>query len=191
MNICAYKPVKIYDESGINERFSTLFKNVCYLLSTASRGGIQSIVAGTNISVDDTDPLNPIVSATGGGSVTLQTAYDNAPDDPQLDVQTNAFTIYNVPNFTIQGQTSVNPVLTLKGGTADEGGFLLFKDSADSDILELSGSLSNGNQLGSIGNLFLTVYNNASLKLLTNNIERVTIDEMAIVTGKQIGRAHV
>lgn len=29
--------------------------------------GVQSIVAGTGISVDDTDPANPIVSATGGG----------------------------------------------------------------------------------------------------------------------------
>ncbi len=30
-------------------------------------GGIESIVAGTNITVDNTDPLNPIVSSTGGG----------------------------------------------------------------------------------------------------------------------------
>lgn len=30
-------------------------------------GGIQSIVAGANVTVDDTDPLNPIVSASGGG----------------------------------------------------------------------------------------------------------------------------
>lgn len=30
-------------------------------------GGIVSIVAGTGIDVDDTDPENPIVSATGGG----------------------------------------------------------------------------------------------------------------------------
>lgn len=29
--------------------------------------GIQSIVAGDNITVDDADPLNPIVSSTGGG----------------------------------------------------------------------------------------------------------------------------
>jgi len=28
--------------------------------------GIQSVVAGTNVTVDNTDPLNPIVSATGG-----------------------------------------------------------------------------------------------------------------------------
>ncbi len=30
-------------------------------------GIVQSIVAGTNVTVDDTDPANPIVSASGGG----------------------------------------------------------------------------------------------------------------------------
>jgi len=30
-------------------------------------GGVQSILEGTNITVDATDPFNPIVSATGGG----------------------------------------------------------------------------------------------------------------------------
>lgn len=32
-------------------------------------GVVQSIVGGTNITVDDTDPSNPIVSASGGGAV--------------------------------------------------------------------------------------------------------------------------
>lgn len=32
--------------------------------------GIQSIVAGTNVTIDDTDPLNPIVNASGGGGAT-------------------------------------------------------------------------------------------------------------------------
>lgn len=31
-------------------------------------GVVQSVVAGTNISVDDTDPANPIVSTTTGGT---------------------------------------------------------------------------------------------------------------------------
>lgn len=31
-------------------------------------GVVQSIVAGTGITVDDTDPANPVVNATGGGS---------------------------------------------------------------------------------------------------------------------------
>ena len=30
--------------------------------------GVSSVVAGTNVTVDNTDPANPIVSATGGGS---------------------------------------------------------------------------------------------------------------------------
>jgi len=34
----------------------------------AGTGIVQTIVAGTGISVDDTDPANPIVTATGGGS---------------------------------------------------------------------------------------------------------------------------
>lgn len=38
MNICTYSPVKIWDEKGINARFSTLFKQVCYLSSKVSRG---------------------------------------------------------------------------------------------------------------------------------------------------------
>lgn len=41
--------------------------------------GVQSIVAGENISVDDTDPQNPIVSATASGDV--QTVNDIAPDE--------------------------------------------------------------------------------------------------------------
>lgn len=30
-------------------------------------GVVETIVAGTNVTVDDTDPANPVVSATGGG----------------------------------------------------------------------------------------------------------------------------
>lgn len=37
--------------------------------SSSSSGGVQSVVAGTNVTVDNTDPSNPIVSATGGGAV--------------------------------------------------------------------------------------------------------------------------
>lgn len=36
-------------------------------VSAGGGGGVESVVAGTGISVDNTDPLNPIVSAVGGG----------------------------------------------------------------------------------------------------------------------------
>ena len=39
----------------------------CKVKDTAI-GGIQSIKAGDNITVDNSDPLNPVVSSTGGGS---------------------------------------------------------------------------------------------------------------------------
>lgn len=36
------------------------------LLNPAAVGGVVSVVAGTNVTVDNTDPKNPIVSASGG-----------------------------------------------------------------------------------------------------------------------------
>ena len=39
---------------------------VCYPPTTIT-SGVESVVAGTNVTVDDTDPRNPIVSSTGGG----------------------------------------------------------------------------------------------------------------------------
>jgi len=47
----------------------TTFEN-----ATPSGGGggtVDSVVAGTGISVDNTDPANPIVSATGGGTASI------------------------------------------------------------------------------------------------------------------------
>lgn len=40
---------------------------VIYGVPGGGDSGIQSIVAGDNVTVDDSDPQNPIVSATGGG----------------------------------------------------------------------------------------------------------------------------
>lgn len=37
------------------------------LVSGGPGGGVQSVVAGTNVTVDSTDPHNPVVSSTGGG----------------------------------------------------------------------------------------------------------------------------
>lgn len=45
----------------------------------ASPVGIQSIVAGTNVTIDDTDPANPIVSASGGSG-----GVPEAPNDGKL-----------------------------------------------------------------------------------------------------------
>jgi len=43
---------------------------------------LDSVVAGTNITVDNTDPLNPIISSTGGGGTgdMLKSVYDTDDD---------------------------------------------------------------------------------------------------------------
>ena len=53
------------------ERIQKLEKMVKWLyckVKNTAIGGIQSIVAGDNITVDNSDPANPVVSSTGGGS---------------------------------------------------------------------------------------------------------------------------
>jgi hypothetical protein len=48
--------------------------------SIAPSSGVQSVVAGTNVTVDNTDPSNPIVSSTGGGGgVAIGDTIGNSP----------------------------------------------------------------------------------------------------------------
>jgi len=57
--------------------------------------GVQSIVAGENIAVDDTDPANPVVSSTGGGdveSVNGQSGVVVLDTDDINDTSTNRYT---------------------------------------------------------------------------------------------------
>ena len=61
-------------------------------------GIVQSIVAGTNVTVDSTDPANPIISAAGGGgggsvdSVNGQTGVVVLDSDDIIDTATNRYT---------------------------------------------------------------------------------------------------
>lgn len=83
----AVADIIVLDETGAN--VNEIFSNVealrvrlvalgytPYIIS--SGGGIQSIQEGTNITVDNTDPLNPIVSATGGGGGGIPDAPNDA-----------------------------------------------------------------------------------------------------------------
>lgn len=84
---------------------------VCYP-PTSIGGGVQSVVAGTNIAVDDTDPANPIVSSTGGGITGVGTV-DYVPRIATIDGGGNVVTIANsrfFDNSTTSGarRTTVN-----------------------------------------------------------------------------------
>ena len=76
---------------------------------TSGGGGIQSIVAGTNITVDDSDPQNPIVSATGSAGVpTLQQVTDEG------NTTTNDIIVSKETGASYIQVASNNNILTLQ-----------------------------------------------------------------------------
>ena len=62
---------------GTGDKIRVAFQKTNANFTELYDGKIDSVVAGTNVTVDNTDPLNPIVSATGGGgSQNLQQVTD-------------------------------------------------------------------------------------------------------------------
>lgn len=57
--------------------------------------GVQSVVAGTNVTVDNTDPANPIVSAAGGGGGLIN--YDSYPWSVNAAGYGNTYARYTRP----------------------------------------------------------------------------------------------
>lgn len=97
-----------------------------YVTPTGGTGGgqVNSVVAGTGISVNSTDPANPIVSATGTtpGGLNLQVQYNNGGVFGGISGAVTNGTILNLTNPLIGGATittsTVNGVtLTTGGGT--------------------------------------------------------------------------
>lgn len=120
--------------------------------ATSTTSGVQSVVAGTNVTVDNTDPANPIVSATGEGGTTdhaLLTHLDYASAGhtgfaPALGADDNYVTdaekiIIGNTSGTNTGDNAVNTLyeadVTMEevqdnlGGTTGGDGFLKSTDS--------------------------------------------------------------
>lgn len=68
LDVSAVKGTEELIEDIVNDKISKIPKPKVYVGggSSSSSGGIQSVVAGTNVTVDNTDPANPVVSSTGG-----------------------------------------------------------------------------------------------------------------------------
>ena len=67
-------------------------------------GTIQSLVAGTNITIDDTDPANPIINATGGGgtliTATQELSFSSESDSTSVTIANASITLAGVKNFS-------------------------------------------------------------------------------------------
>lgn len=91
-------------------------------------GIVETIVAGTNVTVDDTDPANPIVSATGGGGGTpafspdnpyaVPSTEDDEFDGGSLDAKWSTFVTLPVLTFDIPGMISMKESVTTMTGIA-------------------------------------------------------------------------
>lgn len=80
------------------------FDGTAWVVASGGGSGIvESIVAGTGVTVDDTDPANPVISATGGGSTT--TAIPIAVSDESTALTTGAAKVtFRMPfGFTLTG----------------------------------------------------------------------------------------
>jgi len=72
----------------------------------SSIGGVQSVVAGSGVSVDNTDPANPVVSASGGGDGPLVYAAVISQSGPQIPTVSSVLvnTANINPSFAYLGQ---------------------------------------------------------------------------------------
>jgi hypothetical protein len=111
----SYTDITVYDDTdmGTPETFASaqalMLRLEALKYTGFNRDGdiptsyIESVVAGTNVTIDNTDPLNPIISSTGGGgSQDLQDVTDNgATTTNALNVQLgDDYSIVNKDNVT-------------------------------------------------------------------------------------------
>lgn len=84
-----------------------------------SESGIQSIQPGTGINVDDTDPANPILSATGGGGGHEIRVNDTpAPNArPALNFKNTAGFTFSLNDDAVDGETEITGVVNVAGLT--------------------------------------------------------------------------
>lgn len=138
--------------SPINRKILYTKAEVDAKIQSVSGGGVQAIIAGTNISVDSTDPTRPIVSASTSASgitrsIVVTSGNINAGSSPSTDyvyiisgphTVTLPSAVSNTNRYTLKNSHTANVSLAFTGGqTADGGGVTL----APQESVEL---LSNG-----------------------------------------------
>lgn len=124
-------------------RIANLTKRVAYIEDNCCNGGgggdgVQSIVPGDNISVDNTDPQNPVVSSTGGG----------IEDMPDVSA-TERGVVNNEPLQELGGTDKLINGVRVGTGSAENSdtNIVLGKNSLDGEDNESGNNVAVGNHI--------------------------------------------
>jgi hypothetical protein len=106
-------------------------------------GGIESVVAGTNITVDNTDPLNPIINANADAVTSV-----NSDTGAVIVDLESVLSEDNVSTLPIDANIiySNGNLIADEAGTLTSNSFLILKQSPTQQKTLLSGNYINANQ---------------------------------------------
>lgn len=94
---------------------------------TPAAGGVSTIVAGSGVTVDSTDPANPIVSASGGGTTVIRTTSQivllgTTANDTVLSVTVTPNKRYRVQGYVVTNEPSATDMrAAIHGGSHSAG----------------------------------------------------------------------
>jgi hypothetical protein len=113
-------------------RFDNIVLQGGIVVLTPGGGIVNSIVAGTNITVDNTDPANPIVSSTGGGG-----GHTIQDEGTPLTQRTNLNFVGSAVAVTDGGAGPDSTIVTITGGSITVGDTqVLYADGANTPVGE-------------------------------------------------------
>ena len=179
----SYSNITVYDDTDIGtpETFASsqaLMLRLEVLKYTGfNRDGdiptsyIESVVAGTNVTIDNTDPLNPIISSTGAGGDMLKSVYDT-DDDGIVD----------------SAKKEIVQFINKSGSTITKGTIVYLKSTSSSstypEVLKANAS-TEATSSKTIGAVFEDVLNDATGYLVTSGEVR-NLNTSAYVIGDKL-----
>lgn len=124
-------------------------------------GKQNTFVAGTNINIDNTNPLAPVISASGGSS-TLDTSYEVLTFAPTVNIDVSK----TINNKYIEASGNFAIVMTNKPSTADGfiGDLHIRKTTASDIIVTLDATVFNDNFSGGTPITTITISGGANIE---------------------------
>lgn len=135
---------KILQQKDLDYAIATLQHQASFLIN---KGGLKNVTAGTNVTIDYTDPSNPIISSSGGGG-------GGSPGGSNTQLQYN-----NAGNFGgITGATTDGTTVTFTTGNlvandvkaSGSGGLHLHNNTGQDCFLSGAGGGINNTAYGSL-----------------------------------------